>query len=341
MTPSSIPPTQRTSSGPGPLVGFTALALLLAGCGKPGLAPLPVDAIAEVGTRIISTQEFADEAKRRGITAQSEDDAARRRRELLSHLIDEETIVQRALASGLDRDPDIQRRIRRMIAQEFRERALAPSTNSTPTSEELRHWYQAHITEFTEPSRVRGNLVSIRLPRQATDASREIARTRLEEARKQIESASNPGEAFATIVRTHSDDPSTRRQDGDTGWLVEGRLTRWPDEVVSAMFSLPPSDGLCRVVTTPEACFLIRVKEREASKIRPLEEVLPKVTHRFLAEAKERKDREFLSESRRHVSVRENPDALARVTFPIVPSNIAQTPPTLPGSQRRLPDLQP
>ena len=94
---------------------LATLALVLSGC-KPNLPSLPNDVVAKVGNRIITAQELTEEVKKRGISARNEDDVARNRRELLSSLIDDEAVVQRALDAGLDRDPEIQRRIRRLLA---------------------------------------------------------------------------------------------------------------------------------------------------------------------------------------------------------------------------------
>jgi parvulin-like peptidyl-prolyl isomerase len=309
---------------------WIAVGTLLAGC-RPSPVDLPADTVAQIGTRVISTADFMEELRRRGVSASNDEEAARRRREVLEALVDEESIVQRATAAGLDREPEVQRRIRRLLAQEYRERTLG-TTAPAPSEDELRRWYDAHVDEFMEPPQTRGQLISIRFPRKSGDDLRQAARQRLTEARAALEASPNPEELFAESARTISDDPGTRRQGGDTGWILPGRLTRWPDAVNAALFALQDQAPLSPILETPEGLYLLRLKERKPPRVGPFEEVRPRVEHRVSAMLKERREREFITSARAAVSVRENPTVLASIQVPTSTATLSLTPPSLPGT---------
>jgi peptidyl-prolyl cis-trans isomerase C len=309
---------------------WLAVGTLLAAC-RPSPVDLPADSVAQIGTRVVSTAEFTEELRRRGVSAANDEEAARLRREVLEALVDEESMVQRATASGLDREPEVQRRIRRLLAQEYRERTLGKA-DPAPSEDELRNWYNAHVEEFMEPPQTRGQLISIRLPRKSGDELRQAARQRLTEARAAIEASLKPEELFAESARTISDDPGTRRQGGDTGWILPGRLTRWPDAVNTALLALRDQEPLSPILETPDGLYLLRLTERKPARVRPFEEVRPRVEHRVMAMLKERREREFIATARAAVHVRENTAALGAVQVPVSAPTLSHTPPSLPGT---------
>jgi parvulin-like peptidyl-prolyl isomerase len=310
--------------------GWIAVGSLLAGC-RPSPVDLPADVVAQIGNRAVSTVEFTEELRRRGVSAANDEEAARRRRDVLEALVDEESILQRATAAGLDREPEVQRRIRRLLAQEYRERTLGKA-DPAPSEDELRNWYSAHVEEFMEPPQTRGQLISVRFPRKSGDELRQAARQRLTEARAAIETSPKPEEVFAESARTISDDPGTRRQGGDTGWILPGRLTRWPDAVNTALLALRDQEPLSPILETPDGLYLLRLTERKPARVRPFEEVRPRVEHRVIAMLKERREREFITSARATVSVRENPVVLASIPVPMSTATLSQSPPALPGT---------
>lgn len=322
----------RTRTRTRAVVALGALALLAACRPSPSTTALPPDAVAQIGTRILTTAEFSDELRRKGVSARNDDEARQRRHEVLDALVEEETLVQCAQAAGLDREPEVQRRIRRLLAQEFRERSLGHGDAPAPAEDDLKRWYDSHAAEFTEPPQARGQLILLRIPRKATDEIRSAARSRIAQALASVEASTTPEQTFADLARTVSDDPGTRRQGGDTGWVAAGRLTRWPDQVTTALFALQAPGTTSQVIETPDAVFLVRLTDRQPSRVRPFEEVRPRIEHRVAATLKERREREFLANAKSSVPFRDNPAVLASIPVPAPTATLSQTPPALPGS---------
>lgn len=311
---------------------FSVVAAVLTAC-RPSPTDLPTDAVAQVGDRFITTAEFSEELRRRGASARTENEAQQRRREILESLIDEESLAQRARAAGLDQSFDVQRRIRRLLAQVWREQALGETHPKPPSEDELRLWYDSHRAEFTEPPQARGMLIALRVPPRAADDARDLARARLTEARTQLDAAPHPEQAFADLARTLSDDPSTRRQGGDTGWIRAGRLTRWPEEVTSTLLSLPEPGAISPVLETSAGFFLVRLTDRKPARLRPFEEVRPRIEHRVAALLKDQREQQCLADARSSVRTRTNPTALAAVPLPSACVTLSQNPPSVPGPE--------
>jgi EpsD family peptidyl-prolyl cis-trans isomerase len=116
------------------LLGLALLAALLCGCERASASKTGGQAvIAKVNGTEISAQDAA------GLQA-------------LEKVIDRELLVQKALATGLDRDPQVAQSLdharRSVLAQAYLERATAALARSTP--EEVRAFYAANPPLFGE-----------------------------------------------------------------------------------------------------------------------------------------------------------------------------------------------
>jgi len=321
----------------------TTTATLLPACRpSPESTTAPIDVVAQVGARHVTSRDVADEIRRQGLTAQDAEHAQQLRRQILDALIDEESLVQQARAAKLDEDPEIQRRFRRWLVQEFRSRSLESSNTPTPPTEaELRQWYDAHVGEFTEPARARGRLIALRIPRGADPATRNAARSRLAEWESAIRSSAQPDAEFARLATEGSTDPATRRQGGDTGWIALGRLTRWPETVAETLLALPNPGDMSPILETDDALYLVRLTERRNPAPRPFEEVRQRVQHQVVTHTREQRERAFLAAARAAVGVRENPATLATVSVPSTTTTLSQaplTPPSLPAQSPTAPE---
>ena len=329
MKPPRLPRRARCTL----LLALATTALLNACRPSPEVAP---EVVAQVGGRSITAAEVTAELKRRNVRVRSADEASVVRREALDALIQEETLVQGARAAGLDQDPEMQRRMRRLLVQEFRERHLA-GTNSTPTEAALRAWYADRSNQFVEPAQVRGGLIFIRLPRKAGEEHRAAARARLETARAAILDAPDSNAAFAEAARNLSDDLATRRQGGDTGWLTDPNRTRFPEAAVQYLFSTPQIGDLSGVIEAPEGFLLARVNDRRAPRIQPFDDVRARIEAQVAGDQKEKREKEFLAQVRRGVEVREFIQHLGAIPVPPAVPQLSQQPPAVPAA----PNLSP
>jgi EpsD family peptidyl-prolyl cis-trans isomerase len=140
----------------GPLAALALLAAFAAGCerasaSKPGARVV----VAKVNGAEIST----------GVTAGAQS---------LEKIIDRELLVQKALAAGLDRDPQVMQSIedsrRQLLAQAYLERAAAAAPRSS--SEEVRSFYAGHPALFAERRIYRLRELAVSAPAELVDVLR-------------------------------------------------------------------------------------------------------------------------------------------------------------------------
>lgn len=185
------------------------------------------------------------------------------------------------------------------------------------TEEDLRKFYDANVDRFTEPERVRIEMIAYpadRMPGLAAPTDEEIAawydanvagrftqqaevrarhvlvkadrdadQATRDAARKKVEGLRDQvrnGAAFEKIAREHSEDPGTAAQGGELGFFTRGRMVK-PFE--DAAFSLKPGE-VSEVVETPFGFHLIQVEEVREEKRKSLDEVRGEVVEAIRAE---------------------------------------------------------
>jgi EpsD family peptidyl-prolyl cis-trans isomerase len=137
------------------LLGLVLLAALAAGCERASAFKPGSQVIAIVNGIEISAREAAG--------AQA-----------LEKIIDRELLVQKALAAGLDRDPQVAQSIdharRQLLAQAYLEGAAAAASKSTP--EEIRAFYASNPALFGERRIYRLRELAVSAPAELIDVLR-------------------------------------------------------------------------------------------------------------------------------------------------------------------------
>ena len=136
----------------------------------------------------------------------------------------------------------------------------------TIAADSIAAYWKAHPLEFTEPGKARVRHVLIRAPE---GSSRAEARKRAEEARKRIVK----GEDFEAVAREVSEDPSSAAKGGDLGEMTRAAVVK---EFADAAFSLPIG-AISEPVETRFGVHILRVDERKAERLRPLEECVEEI----------------------------------------------------------------
>jgi len=203
------------------------------------------------------------------------------------------------------RDEILSREEKRVVA--FVKVKASDYTMKVPATDDLlRTFYDANVARFTEPERVRLEMIAYppgkmpglaaptddeisawydahvadRFTRQAEVRARHILvkadegaddATRAEARRKAegYRKQIQDGAAFEKVAREHSEDPGTAVQGGELGFFSRGRMVK-PFE--DAAFALQPGQ-MSEVVETPFGFHLIQVEEVREEKRSSLDEV--------------------------------------------------------------------
>lgn len=296
--------------------GLLLLAATLAwgtGCSKstPG-----DDIVAIVGKHEIRTAEFQAWMRRRGVG-----DSMVQKEALLEEMVHHHAAVQRALALGLDRDPQFQLAWENQLVNAVRKREVESGlSNAVPTAEQVQAAYDTQRAAHAEPAMRRGAILFRELGPKVTDTRRDDARKRIGEARaKALDAAADPTQVrgFGALAVEYSEDPVTRYKGGDLGWIIEGRSdNRFDPAVLEALFSLKTTNDVSEVIETPAGLYVVKLLEVRPGRVKPLESVRGAIAHSLQVEQRRAFESNWSAGLRTDLRVERRTNVLARITPP-------------------------
>jgi hypothetical protein len=199
------------------------------------------------------------------------------REALLDRLIQRQTLVQRARASGLDQDPIIIEAIESLLIARLKEKELQPKVAAVEIGEEeCRAFYEQNKdARYTLPERVR--VAVLWFDTRGQELLAERYRPRLEQARAALlkDPESNPpAQGFGQLSISNTEHRPSRYKGGDVGWIptASGR-DPWRNAILEVAAALSEPGELSPVVVRPEGVFLVRLIERQPARVRALAEV--------------------------------------------------------------------
>ena len=288
----------------------------------------PTNAVAVVGTQVITLESFQRELARRGPVASGKAAEVREKQGLLEEMIRFEVLYQKALTAGYGEDPQITASLRRMIVAKFQENQLAKLGSAPVSAEEIAQFYQANPERFGTPERVRAALIELKVARTATAEQRAVAATRAAAVLAEARTNMSPDRTFGAVALKHSEHQASRYRGGDIGWLTGGITNEaWPSAVLEALFTLSQPGEISSVIETPTAFYLVRLVEKHPAKLRSLEEVKDGVAYLISRQKAQQQQEQLYSALKQGLSVEINQVLLDSVPV----SAKASQPPGVPG----------
>ncbi|WP_456417618.1 SurA N-terminal domain-containing protein [Thiolapillus sp.] len=121
------------------------------------------------------------------------------------------------------------------------------------TDEKLRAYYEQHKDEFHAPEERRVRHILIQVAENADDAAVEAAKAKIEDIARRLEN----GESFEALAKEFSDDPGSRDQGGDVGWISPGLMAKAFEEEAYSL----EKGKVGKPVRTPFGFHLLEVTE--------------------------------------------------------------------------------
>lgn len=140
-----------------------------------------------------------------------------------------------------------------------------PGGEPQVTDQEIAQYYQDHQNDYQVPDEVQVRHILISVPTGADAKVDQAAKEKAEDLLKQIKA----GADFATLAKKYSDDPGTKDQGGELGFIQHGVTVPAFENVA---FSLQPGQ-VSDVVKTQYGYHIIKVEAKEAAHTKPLDEV--------------------------------------------------------------------
>lgn len=138
------------------------------------------------------------------------------------------------------------------------------------TAREIADYYSTNPEKFLVPERIRLSLIF--MPRKTDESDAELDR-RVAAIQKELAG----GGAFETIAKSHSAD-STAEDGGDLGWQALTGLSKLYQDAVNHV----PVGELAPVIKEPAGAHVLKVVDREASRVLPLNATVKKEVENIL-----------------------------------------------------------
>jgi peptidyl-prolyl cis-trans isomerase D len=130
---------------------------------------------------------------------------------------------------------------------------------------EIQAYYDAHRDQYQVKEQVKVRHILIAVPQGADSKTDAAAKAKAEDLLKQIKSGGN----FADLAAKNSDDPGSKTQGGELGWMDRGKTV---PEFDKAAFSLAPGQT-SDLIKTQFGYHILQVEEKKTAHLRPLTEV--------------------------------------------------------------------
>lgn len=292
----------------------------------------PANVVATIGDLAVQVEDLSDALAKRSHALGAESATKELRGKILDELIREKTLLARARAEGLDKDPDLVRRWERMVIAKY-EALHKPDAEKqgAPSAVEIEEFYHKHLAEYQRPERIRVGLIHIKGSAKATDEKRAELRARAE---KILALAQAPGADFTELARLHSEDRATRYTGGDGGWMERSQSPSWwPRELAEAAFHLEISGSFAPLVEAGGSYYVVKLLGRQPAGTRPLAEVRDPITRLLKEEQRRAGEDRFYAEQRAGLAIEINETVLETVPLPTTAvAKGPDLPPSLPSN---------
>lgn len=288
----------------------------------PANAPDPSKVLARVGDRDITLGDYQAALERMDRFERLRYQTPERRRLLLDEMINVELLAREAERRGLQHEPETQAQIRMLQREEVlrRLRAELPALEELPSGE-VRAYYEAHRTEYSDPERRRVAVIRV--------TSEVLAKTLLEAAQ-----SADP-EQWGELVRKHStparagERPSKNSArpplelEGDLGLVSapgepKGENPRVPEPVRRAVFAISePGRVHSEIVPDGRAFYVVRLIAKSPARERSFAEAEPAIRVAVLQERLRRAERELSERLEREIPVVVDESLLDGLSVPV------------------------
>ncbi len=130
---------------------------------------------------------------------------------------------------------------------------------------DVQAYYNAHQDQYQVKEQVKVRHILIAVPSGADSKTDAAAKAKAEDLLKQIKIGGN----FADLASKNSDDPGSKVQGGELGWLDRGKTV---PEFDKAAFTLSPGQT-SDLIKTQFGYHILQVEEKKTAHLRPLVEV--------------------------------------------------------------------
>ena len=242
------------------LKGAQVVQMSMAQRGQP--VALTPQVYRQVLDELIGITLLQQEARAQGIAPSEQEldqQVAARKKQFPSEEVYQKALKQTGLTEAL-----LRQQTRDQIAvQKYVETKLIPGI--TISDQVTKDFYEKNKDQIHSPERLHLRHIMVAVNPKGTPADKEKARAKAEDLLKQIQG----GADFAKLAQANSDDPNSKGNGGDLGWISPGQT---PPALEKAAMALKPNQ-VSPVVESPFGFHVLQLLERQAAGTVPYEQV--------------------------------------------------------------------
>jgi peptidyl-prolyl cis-trans isomerase C len=272
-------------------IALVTVAAALAACGSSG--PKKSGPPVATGSGItITADEFQARLNEQSPFIRARYSTLERKKEFLDNLIRFEVLAKEAERQGLDKDPEVQFTLRKIMVQKLVQRSFqdpgAQNQKELPEPE-LQKYYDEHKDEFNRPRKARLAAIIFNAPASSPDRAKKVAAARQALAKVKAEEKKNPA-VFQQAVAQFSEDPASKGVAGDLGFKSAEELEKsFGKEVAQAAFATKAGET-SGVIEGAQGVYVIRVAGVQEELSRPFDTVKAQISQKLV---RERRTKDF------------------------------------------------
>jgi peptidyl-prolyl cis-trans isomerase C len=261
--------------------------------------------IASIDGTQITVEEFQDRINSQSPYVRARYTSPEQKKEFLDNLIRFEVLAQEAKKRGFDKDFDVIRTMKQVMVQKLMKDRLAEGIRPEDiTDEEMKAYYDSHLSEFHKPKQVRVAAIIL------NDAK--LAETVAKEALGE-KGATNRG--FRELIAQHSVDEASKKQSGDLRFFTEDN-TELPKAVVESAFTLQKTGDVAGPIDAGDGRFFIIKQTGHRKAIEEtFENVKRQIQNRIYRDKRTQAQKDFVANLRANADIQIYEDALNKVSI--------------------------
>lgn len=160
---------------------------------------------------------------------------------------------------------------------------------------EIRDYYDANISQFTEEPNYRARHIFLKIGKSAPND--EIKKVMLKAADVMAEAGS--GANFAEMAKKYSDDPGAAKDGGDLGTFKKGDML---PEIENAVISMKPGE-ISELVSSTAGFHIIKLEEKIVGKVKPFESVKGLIDDQLYRKKSEERFKQWAEDLRKSAAI--------------------------------------
>jgi peptidyl-prolyl cis-trans isomerase C len=263
-----------------------------------------------------------------------------RKKEFLDNLIRFEVLAKEAERQKLDKDPEVQATLKKIMVQKLVQKNFQDQGNTSDVPDaDVQKYFDDHKDEYNRPRRVRVAAVVWNAPQGSPDRAKKLALAQKALAKLKAEEKKNTL-AFAQIVSEFSEDAATKATQGDLQFKSQDELAKaYSKEVAEAAFKLKAGET-SPIVQAPQGLYLLKFTGEQPEMIRTLDQVKAQIANKLHREKKTKEFDEWLKGLREKAEVKIDDKVLEGVEVAAAPAG-QQMPGMMPGMPGHPPGANP